>query len=243
MFKKLKVSIKDQEFLPSLLGIIINPFYIIRRGIYLGLKQNKRYISGKLLDFGAGSMPYKSIFTVKDYVGLDIGESGYHDVKSAEVFYDGKTIPFNDDHFDSILCSEVFEHVFNLDEVLVELNRVLKVDGHILITIPFVWPEHEVPFDFARYSTFGIKHLLEKTGFEVVEMDKTNDYIQTVFQLWIAYLFNYVFPSNIIVKYTLHLLVTFPLTLCGLLLSKILPKTKNLYCNIVIVGKKLKVGE
>ena len=125
MFSKIKSELKKQEFLPSFWGIIINPFYIIRRGLYLGLKNNRQYISKKLLDFGCGNKPYKSIFNVDEYIGVDIGESGFPDEKSADIYYDGKNIPFNNNLFDSILCSEVLEHIFNPDEVLSELYRVL----------------------------------------------------------------------------------------------------------------------
>ena len=61
-----------------------------------------------------------------------------------------------------MLCNQVLEHVFNPDEFLLKINRVLKNDGKLLLTVPFVWDEHEQPFDYARYSSFGLKALIEK---------------------------------------------------------------------------------
>jgi len=238
MITKLKRILKKQQFLPSYLGLVINPFYIIRKGLFTGIRNNSKHINGKLLDFGCGNKPYESLFNVTEYVGLDIGESGFPDEKSAEVFYDGQKIPFGDNTFDSVLASEVFEHVFNPDQVLLELNRVLKKDGKILITVPFAWFEHEIPYDYARYSSFGLRHLLEKNGFKVIKTEKTTNYLETVIQLFIAYIFNIVFPKNIYIQYILHLLITSPLQIILLSLSKLFPSSSKLYCNLVIVAKK-----
>jgi ubiquinone/menaquinone biosynthesis C-methylase UbiE len=79
-----------------------------------------------------------------------------------DVFYDGRKIPFEDEYFDAVFSTEVFEHIFNLEEILKEINRVMKVSGKILITCPFAICEHEVPNDFARYSSYAINIFLKK---------------------------------------------------------------------------------
>jgi len=238
MISKFKHILKKQQFLPTYLGLLINPFYIIRKGLYTGIKKNSKYVQGKLLDFGCGNKPYESLFNVTEYIGLDIGESGFPEEKSAEVIYDGKKIPFEDNTFDSILASEVMEHVFNPDQVLMELNRVLKKDGKILITVPFVWFEHEIPYDYARYSSFGLEDLLKRNGFQIIKTEKTTNYLETVIQLFIAYIFNIVFPKNVYIQYILHLFITFPLLVVLLFLSNLFPGSDKLYCNLVIVAKK-----
>ena len=84
---------------PSLLGIFINPFYFIKKGLYRGVASNKTYMKGKLLDFGCGSKPFKELFDVTDYIGLDIEVSGHpHKNSQVDVFYNGKTIPFEDNY-------------------------------------------------------------------------------------------------------------------------------------------------
>jgi len=243
MLRRLKrsyVEIHARElFAPTFLGIFINPFYFIRRGLYKGVLSNKKYLKGRLLDFGCGSKPYKKLFDVKEYIGMDIEVSG-HPVKHAEidVYYDGKTIPFLDNHFDSIFSSEVFEHLFNLEEILAELYRVIKPGGHMLITLPFVWDEHEIPFDFARYTSFGIEHLLKKSGFEIIAMEKTTNYVETVFQMWNAYVIQHVLPSHRYLGPFMTPLFIAPITIVGILLSKILPENKGFYHNNIAVAKK-----
>ncbi|MGE5620950.1 MAG: class I SAM-dependent methyltransferase [archaeon] len=237
MKKKINEVYLREEFLPSPLSILINPNYFDRRGLFNGIKSNTIYLKGKLLDFGCGNKPYKSLFNVKEYIGLDIEESGHaHHNENIDVYYDGNTIPFDDCTFDSIFSSEVFEHVFNLEQILRELYRVLKPGGHILVTLPFVWEEHEIPFDFARYTSFGIKNLMEKQGFKIVKLEKSNNYIEVIFQLCIAYLYRYVLPSRF--KRVFTPLLIGPITFMGVILSRILPKNYNCYLSNIIVAQK-----
>lgn len=239
MLQKLKHIRNKEMFLPSIFGIFINPAYFIRKGLYNGLISNKKYLRGRLLDFGCGKKPYMNLFEVQEYIGLDIEESGHcHKNEQVDVYYDGKTIPFNSDYFDSIFSSEVFEHIFNLEQILNELFRVIKPGGHMLITLPFVWDEHEVPYDFARYTSYGISSLLEKAGFEVITIEKTTNYVETVFQMWNSYVYQFLFPSNEFLKVIMTPLFVAPVTIVGILLSKILPKNRNFYNNNIVVAKK-----
>ncbi|MBK8311763.1 MAG: class I SAM-dependent methyltransferase [Chitinophagaceae bacterium] len=109
---------------------------------------------------GCGSKPYKSLFNVNEYVGVDYHGQGHsHENEQIDVFYDGVLLPFPDNYFDSVFSTEVFEHVFNLEEMILEIKRVMKPGAKILVTCPFAIPEHEQPNDYARYSSFGLKHL------------------------------------------------------------------------------------
>jgi len=91
-------------------------------------------VHGRLLDVGCGSKPYQKCFEASEYIGLDMQGRNKH----ADRSYDGKTFPFSDGEFDAVLTSEVLEHVFNPDEFLSEINRVLRDDGVLLLTVPFV---------------------------------------------------------------------------------------------------------
>lgn len=236
----IKRIVLKEKFNPKFIGIFINPYYFNRRGLYKGVKENAHFLSGRLLDFGCGNKPYKELFNVNEYVGLDIEESGHgSSYDDTDVYYDGKTIPFSNENFDCVLSSEVFEHVFELDSILKEINRVCKIDGHLLITVPFVWNEHEVPYDFGRYTSFGIKYILEKHGFEIVKYSKTSNYVETLFQMWNTYIFQYILRM----KWAQSLLTPFlisPITIVGILASKILPKSDSFFLNNVVVAKKIK---
>jgi ubiquinone/menaquinone biosynthesis C-methylase UbiE len=112
-----------KDFSPGL----SHPYYFIRRGILSGIRKFAPELNGKLLDFGCGSKPYRSLFNVTEYIGLDFPNPGHdHSKEDIDVLYDGKKIPFPDNYFDAVLCSEVFEHIFNLDGTVGEINRVLR---------------------------------------------------------------------------------------------------------------------
>jgi SAM-dependent methyltransferase len=227
-----------QDFNPTLLGILVNPYFIVRYNVFKGIKKfSSNFKNGRLLDFGCGSKPYRSLFKVDEYVGLDTNDSGHsHKNENIDVLYDGKKIPFDDSTFDYIFSSEVLEHVFNIDEIIPELNRVLKVEGKILITLPFVWGEHEQPYDFARYTSFGLKSILEKNGFEVIDHIKTTTFIETMIQSFTAYLYNSFVPKGFKTILTLTLIA--PINFIGILLGKVLPDDKTYYLNNIFLCKK-----
>lgn len=239
MIAKLKALYNKSLFQPTFLGLFFNPFFIIRSGLYRSVSQFSPYMQGKLLDFGCGSKPYKALFPVSEYIGADIEVSGHdHRNEEIDVYYDGKTLPFKDESFESVFSSEVLEHVFNLSEILGELHRVLKPGGNMLLTVPFVWDEHEIPYDFARYTSFGLKHILQEKGFVVIEEKKTTDYVSTIFQMWAAYVYQHIFPKSKGFRIALTPIFITPITLCGILLSTILPKNMNFFHNNVLVVKK-----
>lgn len=222
-------------FAPGLLGVFINPFYFSRKGLYNGIKSNKHYLNGKLLDFGCGSKPYGKIIDVKEYIGLDIeNRSHNHKGENIDVYYDGLTIPFPDNNFDSCFSSQVLEHVPNLTGILQEVYRVMNHGGHLLVTVPFVWDEHEVPYDFNRWTSFGIKELFTQSKFEIIKSEKSSNYIETIIQTWNSYIYQFVFPKNQYLKFILTPFFITPLTLLGMVLSKILPSNNNFYLDNII---------
>jgi Methyltransferase domain. len=182
---------------------------------------------------------------VNEYIGMDIEVSGNHDGKLfADVYYDGNTIPFETESIDGVFSSETFEHIFNLDTIIAEIYRVLKLNGLILITCPFTWPEHEVPYDYARYTSFAIKDKLINQGFEIIDFTKTGNYISSVIQLQSLYVY---FMTNRlpIINHLLFLLLITPQFLLADLLTLILPKRmkrQDLYLNNIILAKKISGG-
>lgn len=228
-----------KEFNPG----ITYPSYLIRNRLLSGIKKYSPQMNGRLLDFGCGSKPYKSLFkNIKEYIGVDYDSPGHpHTNEQIDVFYDGKHLPFPDNHFDSIFTTEVFEHIFNLPEILNELLRVLKPGGKILITCPFAICEHEVPNDFARYTSFAMKHMLETTGFSVLSLDKVGNSVETIWQLRITYWHQHILYKlrNIpIVRSGMRLAIYTSFNLMAIFWSKVSPERKDLYLNNVVLAQK-----
>lgn len=235
---KLTAHLKRQSFQPGRSSIFTNPFYLIRRSLFKHIRTFAPQLSGRLLDFGCGRKPYENLFTVSEYTGVDMEHTGHDHVNSkVDVFYDGRHLPFKDQTFDSLFCSEVLEHIFDPEVILPEINRVLKPGAKALITVPFCWNEHEAPYDYARYTSFGITHLLTKHGFRVVELKKSGSFVQVIAQLWALYFFERLkrFGRT---GYALSLLFIVPVNLAARTILRIFPHNDSLYFNNIVLAEK-----
>ncbi len=228
-----------EQFNPSWYGVWLNPFFLARRELWRKLSDLSPKISGSILDVGCGSKPYQSIFKEARYVGLDIDSPISRARATADKLYDGARFPFENAEFENAICNQVLEHVFAPDYFLSEINRVLVPSGLLLLTVPFVWDEHEQPFDFARYSSFGLKNLLERNGFEVIEHHKLLADASVLFQLAIAYAWKVIpghsFSRNLAVSF----LVAFPLSTMGLIVKRLLPKNPDFFLDQLVLARKL----
>lgn len=239
MLKLISDRINKEQFEPTLLGIFINPFFIARKGLLNAVKDLGIQISGKTLDVGCGTKPYEKYFKSSQYIGLEIESTIHRQYSKADFFYDGNKFPFAKKEFDSLVTNQVFEHVFNPYEFMKEINRVLKPNGRLLITVPFVWDEHEQPYDFARYSSFGLKFILEQNGFEIIELKKSIDDFKIIVQLLNAYIYKVVFKYKLIKK-IVTFFITSAITLVGIIVASFLPKNNDLYLDNIILAKKIK---
>lgn len=221
---------------------LTHPLYLIRSGLVKAFRRLAPRLTGKLMDFGCGLKPYRPLFTVDEYIGVEYhGDGPTYDKGLADVFYDGHTLPFPDAHFDSIFSGEVFEHVFNLEEIIPELNRVLKPGGQILVSCPFSFGEHEAPADYARYTSFAIRHLFEKNDFEVIEQVKTGSFTEAIIQLRLVYWDAHILKPlrGIPVLRSIARIIVFGGgNLWALFCRSVLPYSQTLYLNNVVLAKK-----
>jgi SAM-dependent methyltransferase len=237
----LKKFYQKQLFQPNILGIFTNPFFITRIKLFKEIKHNASFISGKILDVGCGNKPYQSLFNSTEYIGMDIEVSGHnHTNENIDIYYDGLTFPFEDNQFDSIICSQVLEHIASPKVTISEIHRVLKRGGYVLFTLPFLGEEHEQPYDFYRYTSFGIKNLLEINNFQVQKIVKLNCNISMIFaHFWNVFLYKYFKTKYPIISLLLTPLLHTPNTVIGYILSFLLPKTNDFYTDILVIAKKL----
>lgn len=233
--------IAKQAFNPDLAGIFVNPFFFARKNLYRNIKLHAVRIDGRVLDVGCGKRPYESLFAnAKEYIGMDIENPGHdHSNESIDIFYDGKTFPFPANSFDSVLTNQVFEHVFNPSNFIQEINRVVKPGGCLLLTVPFAWDEHEQPYDFGRYSSFGISHILQTNGFEIISFTKSTKGLAAIVQLFIGYIYKIFYSKNRYINLLGTVFIISPFSILGGLLSLLAPKSTDFYLdNVVLAVKK-----
>ncbi|HEX5353770.1 MAG TPA: class I SAM-dependent methyltransferase [Rhodanobacteraceae bacterium] len=126
---------------------------------------------GRVLDIGAADGWARRVISSDcTYVGLDYAVTAtemYH--TSPDVFADGAQLPFSDESFDTVLLLEVLEHVARPADVLCEIRRVLGPDGTLLLSMPFLYPLHDAPHDYQRYTSPGLTFALAQAGLLTIE--------------------------------------------------------------------------
>jgi len=143
----------------------------------------RRYATGRLVDIGCGIKPFAPTFEpyVTEHVGVDHADS-VHEL-DADIIAGAYEIPLPDGGFQTALLSEVLEHLEEPQAALRETFRLLAPGGKLILTTPFMWPLHEEPRDFFRYSPHGLRYLLEQAGFEVLEVTPLAGQWTTIAQL------------------------------------------------------------
>ena len=123
------------------------------------------------LDLGCSGSPYSKYF--KNRIGFDIKEG-----VGVDVVGDAHNLPFEDRKFDIGLCTEVLEHFHTPQLAISEMKRVLKSGGKLILTTRFIFPIHDAPHDYYRYTKYGLKHLFK--DWEVLSLEEEVNTINTL---------------------------------------------------------------
>jgi SAM-dependent methyltransferase len=128
-------------------------------------------LTGRVIDLGGhkGSS-YMHVLTTEqpiEVANIDVFAPGTHKTPSGadHVFDFEKPFPLTDNSFNTILCVNVLEHIFDYENLLNESNRILAPGGHMYVTVPFFFNVHGSPNDYFRYTSAALKRLFEMRGF------------------------------------------------------------------------------
>lgn len=127
--------------------------------------------SARTLDLGAQNGPYAAYFPRRVAVDLQPA-AGLH------ARGDAHALPFVDGAFECVLCTEVLEHLPEPQRAIDEMYRVLAPGGRLLLTTRFLFPIHDAPHDYFRFTKYGLRHLLR--GFEDVRIEEETDAVGTL---------------------------------------------------------------
>lgn len=128
---------------------------------------------GSLLDVGCGAQVYRSLVPMGVvYRGIDTSEAktrfGYEVPDTT--YFEGDDWGVADATYDTVLCTEVLEHVPSPAPFLAQTARVLRPGGRLVMTVPFAARWHFIPFDYWRYTPSSLKLLLAEAGFENIRV-------------------------------------------------------------------------
>ncbi len=127
---------------------------------------------GRTLEIGCGTSQYAQYFPNR--VGLDI-----RSIPTADLVADVHDLHMvKDGEFDCVLCIEVLEHLHTPQKAIGEMHRVLNKNGILILTTRFLFPLHDVPGDYYRFTRYGLEYLLR--DFEIIEMREEADTLGTL---------------------------------------------------------------
>jgi SAM-dependent methyltransferase len=146
-----------------------------------------QHFHGRLVDIGCGTKPYRAMMRplVDQHVGVD-HRASFHDPSNVDLFGTAYEVPAAEGDFDCALCTSVLEHLEEPEAAVRECHRLLKAGGVAVYSMPFIWHLHEEPRDFYRYTKYGLKHLFEKSGFDIIQIKALSGFF-TTFGTLLAY--------------------------------------------------------
>jgi len=130
------------------------------------------HAKGRLVDLGCGTVPLYRAYAdlVTDVTCVDIG--GTPHARHLDVEHDlNEPLPFTDRSFDTIVLSDVLEHIARPELLWAEMARILAPGGELLMNVPFYYWIHAGPYDFYRYTEFALRRFVESAGLELVQLD------------------------------------------------------------------------
>lgn len=147
------------------------------------LKKETLKLKGKILDLGCGNGEYSFLLAKRrenqiialdsspELCGIIRQELVKKKIQNVQVVDgDAHHLPFPNDSFDACFCNTVLEHVNDPEQIVKEIKRVLKKNGRVIISCPFLQEIHADPYDFQRYTPYGLKNLLEKNSFKTTKI-------------------------------------------------------------------------
>lgn len=163
------MTIRLKKWLSPLRGTPLHPQWLIFRGEHDSRRFIGKVAQGKVLDIGCGDRwVERALPPGTAYLGLDypptvsLGYAGRPDV-----FADAQCLPFPNDSFDTVILMDVLEHLPQPDAAIVEARRTLKLGGTLVVQVPFLYPLHDEPHDYQRWTVHGLRALLRWHALDV----------------------------------------------------------------------------
>src|SRR3989339_307881 len=175
----------------------------------------------KIIDIGAGTCPYKKYFKNISYISQDfcVNAENDWDFSHIDIKSDAHDIPVEDGSFDNILCISVLEHLAYPHKAIGEFSRILRSKGRIYLAAPLTWGEHHEPFDYFRYTKFGLRKMAEENNLKVISIKSQGGFFILLSQTITGFPHNYIrkkflantcflilYPINFLIGFTCYFL-------------------------------------
>ncbi len=148
----------------------------------------KVHAHGVLCDVGCGKVPLYGVYKdqVKQTFCIDWQVNNYIDIVGDL----NRNLPLQDAIFDTVICSDVLEHIYHPSNLMVEITRTLKPGGRLLLFVPFYYILHEIPHDYFRYSEFALRKFAEENNLKILYLEANGGLPEIIFDM-LAKLLNF----------------------------------------------------
>lgn len=148
----------------------------------------ERYCRGRVIDLGCGDQPYRRYCRCRNYLGIDRFQG--------EIRGDFFKLNLDRGRADTVICTQVVEHVPDPQRLFDLAFGLLKPDGHLILTAPLFWPLHDEPRDFWRFTPYGLKRLARLAGFRASRCQPLGGFIALIWQLIAIVLERPAYPNH-----------------------------------------------
>jgi SAM-dependent methyltransferase len=149
----------------------LHPQWLVYRKEQWGYQHAGTHARGKVLDIGRSDQSVQPYLSARcEYVGLDYYNTAVHWYQTRPSVYATATaLPFSDQSFDTVLFIDVAEHLVEPQFCMTEICRVLRPGGRLIFQVPCIYPIHDAPLDFLRWTEFGAREMIRKSGLIIEE--------------------------------------------------------------------------
>lgn len=161
----------------------------------------KKYTSGTLLDLGCGTVPYYNIYKdlAKEIICIDWDNSYHKNIHLDNIADLNSNIPIENDSIDTVILTDVLEHINKPNFLMKEISRVMRKGGKLILGVPFMYWLHEEPFDYHRYTSYQLTNLCEINSLSILTLEEIGGPLTVIFDI-ISKNLPSVFLSKLFVK-------------------------------------------
>ena len=212
--------------------------WLAARELLRDMRSTLATLGGRIVDVGCGDQPYRKWFRrVDSYTGLDV-YAGPH----VDVVIDGVSAwPLESASADVVVCTQVLEHVPDLQRTYSEITRILRPGGTLVLSVPFLYNEHGAPADYRRFSVHGVEMLLAEE-FDV-QATKVQGRVASTTAILLLNWMEIAWNSNKVTRFAkalllpLWLLFSTSVNICAFVID-LLDRTRAIYHNVLVVARR-----
>ena len=218
--------------------------WIAHSQVIRAVERSGPHVRGRLLDVGCGTMPARKWLAghFTEYLGVDLADSRYLGDARLTAVARAEQLPFRGGTFDTVLGLSMLTYLTEPQRMIEESWRVLRPGGVLVLEFTQTAPLHDPPHDYFRFTPFGAKWLLERSGFEVLEAIPIGG-------LWTRVAMSLIAPLNRLNHGPTRVLTELPvrllyvvIQLAGALLDRLFGSREEALANLVVARRVERVA-